>query len=79
MIKFKTIKDLIVVAKVLGISYYNQHDYYIVLRGINGNDTVVYIENNQYKKKPSTMKDFANHLKQMGRDSLKIDLYNLLN
>jgi len=78
MIEFKTVEDLINTANALGIDYYGETNYHIILIGINGHGSVVQIENKRYKKKASTMKDFANHLRQMGRDSLKIDLNNLL-
>jgi hypothetical protein len=70
-------KQLIKIAKELGIKYYNECDKYICLIGINGHATLLYTNLNK-RNNHATMLDFSEHLKQMGRDSLKMELNNLL-
>jgi len=69
-------KQLIEIADSLGISHYNECDAYICLEGINGDASILYTD--EVKDKSATMLDFAKHLKQMGRDSLKMELAELL-
>ncbi len=66
----------------MGLEYYNECQDYICVEGINGHTSVMYTDTGfeeTLSNKVATMKDFAKHLKQMGRDSLKMDLENLLN
>lgn len=73
-------KQLIDLADKLGIEHYNECDSYICLVGVNGHATIVYSDHpsNKEWETPATEMNFANHLKQMGRDSLKMDLNDLL-
>lgn len=75
-IKFKTVSELVEFADELGIDYYNVTNKSIVLKGINGHSTVVSINTDKYVR--TEPKFFANHLKQMGRDILKMELDRLL-
>lgn len=59
-------------AKELGIETYNETFVSLCLKGINGHATLVYLDDSSLKLK------YAQHLKQMGRDSLKMDLESLL-
>ena len=60
------------IIKLFNIEYYNLNDGYVYLKGINSQATIVRFDNN-----PIT--SIKQHLIQMGRDSLKIDLNDLLN
>jgi len=73
-------KQLIETADSLGILHYNENPKYICLHGINGHASILYTDDpsNREWEVPATMVDFANHLKQMGRDSLKMELHSLL-
>lgn len=73
-----TTPELIDLANKLGIKYYNACSQYICLEGVNGHATVAY-SNNKANKVCADYSTFAHHLKQMGRDSLKMDLERLLN
>jgi hypothetical protein len=55
----------------MNLETYNVNDTYFCIKGINGAATTVY-----YDKDPITT--IKGHLIQMGRDSLKIELNNLL-
>ena len=65
---------LIELADLLGIKHYNECEDYIVLEGINGGSKLIYAR----LKESETYKAFAKHLHQMGRDSLKMELNDLL-
>lgn len=73
-----TTNQLINIAESLELRVIYDSNNIITIAGINGQVSVLYT-NNSVNNKPSTMKDFANHLKQMGRDQLKMDLERLLN
>ena len=77
-----TKNELIKIADSLGIKHYNECEEFICLEGINGGGSVLFTDNKHKchtTSKPATMESFATHLKQMGRDSLKMDLDRLLN
>jgi hypothetical protein len=65
-------KQVIQIIELFNIEYYNINDGYVYLKGINGQATTVKFDNN-----PIT--SIKQHLIQIGRDSLKQDLNNLLN
>ncbi|MCY7361613.1 MAG: hypothetical protein LH629_06025 [Ignavibacteria bacterium] len=73
--------QLIKVTKDLGLDYYNACENYICIKGINSHvqnlNTDAGIKQCNYLK-VATLLDFAEHLKQMGRDSLKMELNSLL-
>lgn len=64
-------KQVIEIIELFNINYYNLKDNYLCLNGINGQSTIVRFDNN-----PIT--SIKEHLIQMGRDSLKMDLNYLL-
>lgn len=76
-----TTKELIKIGKSLGLKHYNECDRYVCFEGVNGGATTFYSSSKKNAKwqTPATMENFATHLKQMGRDSLKMDLNKLLN
>jgi hypothetical protein len=59
------------IIKLFNIEYYNLNGGYVCLKGINGHATIVKFDNN-----PIT--SIKQHLIQVGRDSLKMDLNYLL-
>lgn len=65
----KIIKDF---AESLGIKYKASKDNWISFNGVNGGVTIIDFDDKDWRLV------LANHLKQMGRDSLKIDLERLL-
>lgn len=77
-------KELIEIADSLGLEHYNECENYICIKGINGHATVCYTDlylvrwPSMQSTSAATMMTFVNHLKQMGRDSLKEDLNTLL-
>jgi hypothetical protein len=74
-------EELVELADKLGIKHYNECEERICLSGINGHATVLYTDKAYERvnwQKPAEMIDFANHLKQMGRDSLKFDMNELI-
>ena len=74
--------ELIKIADSLGIKHYNECEEHICLEGVNGGSSILFTDKipKCYSfSEPATMESFATHLKQMGRDSLKMDLDRLLN
>jgi hypothetical protein len=71
--------ELIETAHALGLETYNENDNYICVRGLNGHASVMQTDlgRNQYSN-PATLKDFAEHIRMMGRDSLRLELGSLL-
>jgi hypothetical protein len=69
-----TTKELIKIGKSLGLEHYNETDKFVCFKGINGAAKVFYTSSN----KASIMLDFAEHLKMIGRDSLRMELNSLL-
>ena len=67
-----SIEQIMDIIKLFNIEYHNLNDRYVYLKGINGQATIVRFDNN-----PIT--SIKQHLIQMGRDSLKMDLNDLLN
>ena len=78
-------KELIEVANSLELEYCNECPDYICLKGINGDASLLYTDMGYEKHKcltiaaTATLLDFKEHILQMGRDSLKMDLDILLN
>ena len=74
-------KQLIDLANKLEIKYYNECNDYICLKGINGMTSILYTSKSKLPSKfiTATGVDFRNHILQMGRDSLKMELDRLLN
>lgn len=64
-------KQVIEIIELFNINYYNLKDNYLYLNGINGQSTIVRFDDN-----PIT--SIKEHLIQIGRDSLKMDLNYLL-
>jgi hypothetical protein len=78
-----TKEKLIEIGTKLGLSYYNECEDYVCFHGVNGHSSLMYTTKGAIKlvsanSSVSTYSDFAEHLKQMGRDSLKIELHTLL-
>lgn len=74
-----TTKELIKIGTSLGLEHYNECDEHVCFKGINGHASVFYSSKcNKKIWEPATMEDFADHLLQMGRDSLKMELNTLL-
>lgn len=74
-----TLEETIKIAKGLDIKYQVSKDkHYIVLDGINGQSTILYLKHPDGTQIDEQLPTFAEHLKQMGRDSLKMDLEKLL-
>ena len=72
-------EELIELADLLGIEHYNECERHIILVGVNGGASCLYTDDDPSDwTVPATYLDFANHLKQMGRDSLKMELDRLL-
>ena len=65
-------KQVMEIIELFNIEYYNLNDGYVCLKGINAQVTTIKFNDN-----PIT--SIKNHLIQMGRDSLKMDLNYLLN
>jgi hypothetical protein len=63
--------EILQLVELFNLETFNVNDKYFCIKGINGNATVVY-----YDKDPITT--VKNHLIQVGRDSLKMDLNYLL-
>jgi hypothetical protein len=70
-----TTKKLVEIAKSFGLNIAYISGNYIGIDGVNGQRSTFYSDGDP---NPSTMIDFYNHIYQMGRDSLKMDLDNLL-
>jgi hypothetical protein len=71
--------ELVKIGESLGLEPYNINDQYVCFHGINGGSCLLYSDDVKDKHcKPATMIDFANHLKMMGRDSLRLELNSLL-
>ncbi len=71
--------ELVKIGESLGLKPYNINEQYVCFHGINGGATLMYTEDvKSIDCKPATMLDFANHLKMMGRDSLRMELNDLL-
>jgi hypothetical protein len=64
-------EEILNIAYLFNLDVYNINDKYFCITGVNGNATTVY-----YSNDPIT--SIKNHLIQMGRDSLKMDLNYLL-
>lgn len=64
-------KDVINLVDTMNLDTYNVNENYFCIKGINGHASVIY-----YDKDP--ISGIKNHLIQMGRDSLKMDLNQLL-
>ena len=78
-----TKEELIEIGTKLGLSYYNECEDYVCFHGINGYSSLMYTTKGAIKlvsnnSSVSIYSDFAEHLKQMGRDSLKMELNILL-
>jgi len=63
--------ELISLAVKMGLETYNVTDKYFCVKGVNGHATTIHYDNEPIIR-------IKNHLLQMGRDSLKMDLNNLL-
>jgi hypothetical protein len=66
-----TKEEILNIARLFNLDVYNINDKYFCITGVNGNATTVH-----YSNDPIT--SIKNHLIQMGRDSLKMDLNYLL-
>jgi hypothetical protein len=66
-----TKEEILNIVRLFNLDIYNINDEYFCITGVNGNATTVYYDND-----PIT--SIKNHLIQMGRDSLKMDLNYLL-
>lgn len=64
-------EEILHLVEMFNLETYNVNDKYFCIKGINGQATTVY-----YDTDPIT--EIKNHLLQMGRDSLKMDLNYLL-
>lgn len=85
-----TTEELIKIGDSLGLEHYNECETHVYFKGINGGASCFYTDANFLPNKngrairitdytyPAEMDKFARHLKQMGRDSLKMDLNQLL-
>jgi hypothetical protein len=67
----KTKNSSLEIAKAMNLEIYNEKDSYFCIKGINGGASCIY-----YDKDPFTA--IKQHLIQMGRDSLKMELNDLL-
>jgi len=73
-------KQWIKILKDFELDYYNECDAFICVKGINGGVTTLHTNHESNKiYAPSTLLTLKGHIKQMGRDSLKMDLNRLLN
>ena len=70
MAKFNK-KNIIDLVHTMNLETYNVTDDYFCIKGINGHVSVI-----NYDKDP--ISGIKNHLIQMGRDSLKLELNDLL-
>lgn len=75
-----TKKQLIKTANSLGIPYSDECENSICLKGIGNKYSILYsdIGAEVFNKNRAVMIDFSLHLREVGRDSLKIQLKNLL-
>jgi hypothetical protein len=64
-------EEILHLVELFNLETYNINDKYFCIKGVNGAATLVY-----YTFHPITT--IKNHLMQMGRDSLKMDLNYLL-
>jgi hypothetical protein len=64
-------EEILHLVELFNLETYNINDKYFCIKGVNGAATLVY-----YTSDPITT--IKNHLMQMGRDSLKMDLNYLL-
>jgi hypothetical protein len=71
-IKYMNREEILQLVELFNLETYNVNDKYFCIKGVNGAATLIY-----YDKDPITT--VKNHLIQMGRDSLKMDLNYLLN
>lgn len=70
------LEELFELVQKLGLETYNHNPRYFCIKGINGHTTTVNVNNTPFKE--STEIDIKNHILQMGRDSLKMELNSLL-
>jgi uncharacterized protein YpmB len=63
--------EILNLANMMNLDIYNVNDDYFCIKGVNGHATTIY-----YGKDPITK--IKNHLIQVGRDSLKMELNDLL-
>lgn len=72
-------KQWIKILQDFGLDYYNECDAHIVVKGVNGHATMLHTNHTSNQiYTPSTLKTLRDHIKQMGRDSLKMELEDLL-
>jgi hypothetical protein len=72
-------QELIKIADSLGLEHYNENDKFICVKGINGHASVLYTDTPGTDWNfPAIMEDFVNHIKMMGRDSLRMELHSML-
>ena len=65
-------EEILKTGRELGLKLSHETENYVVFYGVNGQRSLFY-------KNLTSLKDFYNHIHQMGRDSLKMDLEKLLN
>jgi hypothetical protein len=74
-----TTKQWIKILQDFGLDYYNQCNTFICVKGINGQVTILHSNHPDNKiYAVSTLLTLKDHIKQMGRDSLKMELHSLL-
>lgn len=64
-------RETLELIKRLGLESYNQHESYVCIKGVNGHVTLIYYG-------PDALLKIRDHLIQMGRDQLKMELRDLL-
>ena len=72
-----TVKTLIKVGKSLGLEPYNKELHHVCFHGINGG-AAIFHDGMEKLWPASTMLDFAEFLKVIGRDELRMEMNSLL-
>ncbi len=66
-----TKEEILKLVNLMNLDVYNINDDYFCIKGVNGHATTIYYDNDPITK-------IKNHLIQVGRDSLKMELNDLL-
>jgi hypothetical protein len=66
-----TKEEILKLVNLMNLDVYNTNDNYFCIKGVNGHAATIYYDNDPITK-------IKNHLIQVGRDSLKMELNDLL-
>lgn len=71
-------EELIKTAEMLGLEYFNVCKKYISVKGVAGRSTLMQTDSTDESGTPATMSDFVEHIKEMGKEELKHQVWELI-